>query len=308
MPVSPEEQQKYIAFAQGIVDQLGCLAVEGKEIVWHYTSGEALINIVETGRLFATQVACLNDSTEVLYASNLFREQLITLQSEGNLSTEETRLVENVIKNNTDQVKVPSDWFVTCFSKEKDDLSQWRAYGGGENGYAIAFLVGGFFGHESKIARVNYDKDVHVQGAKEIARATLSFYMDGLKARNSEEDKATWEEEFLREWDKWITQLAPMVKDPAFRGENEFRIIRQFTTPDLASLHFRQKQSLMSLHLPLAFPPSYMTTQALLLPITEVMVGPGRHKDQSRLGAEMLMRQRGYNVPVTVSDIPFQTT
>ena len=308
MPVTPEEQQKYIAFAQGIVDRLKCLAVESTDIVWHYTSGDALISIVEAGILYSTQVACLNDSTEVLYATNLFREQLLALHGEGGLSSEETRFVENVIKNNTDQVKIPSDWFVTCFSKEKDDLSQWRAYGGGENGYAIAFLVGGFFGHGSRVARVNYDKDAHVQGAKELAKATLSFYMEGFQARNSNEEKAAWEDEFLKEWDKWITQLAPMIKDSAFRNENEFRIIRQFTPPDLAKLRFRQKQSLMSLHLPLAFPPSFMTTQALLLPIVEVMVGPGRHKDQSRLGAEMLLRQRGYSIPVTVSDIPFQTT
>ena len=29
--------------------------------------------------------------------------------------------------------------FVTCLSERRDDLSQWRAYSGGEGGYAIQF-------------------------------------------------------------------------------------------------------------------------------------------------------------------------
>lgn len=42
----------------------------------------------------------------------------------------------------------PSMYFVTCFSEEEDDLSQWRAYCGGENGYAIGFRAAGLFGRD----------------------------------------------------------------------------------------------------------------------------------------------------------------
>ena len=43
----------------------------------------------------------------------------------------------------------------------------------------------------------------------------------------------------------------------------------------------------MSRHLPLVFPPPNSATQSDMLPIMEVTVGPGRHK-------EIFARQRGY--------------
>ncbi len=309
MPVTAEENAKYLAFVQGMLDQIGFLQVEQSQLLWHYTSGDALINIVDSGNLYATQVACLNDSTEVLYGNTLLREAMLTLQAEEDLSGEETNLVERFTKEDTSQPTPPSDWFVTCFSEQKDDLSQWRAYGGGENGYAIAFLAGAFFGRGSKVARVNYDREVHLQGAKDIAKATIDFFREGLEARSIQEDKQKWQDEFIREWDRWIGQLAPMVKDPAFRGEHEYRIIHEFQNYELGKLRFRQKQSLMSLHLPLIFPPLLSATQSSLLPITEVMVGPSRHKEQSRLSVELLLRQKGYsNAVVSLSEIPFQNT
>ena len=78
----------------------------------------------------------------------------------------------------------PSKFFVACFTEKKNDLSQWRAYSevGGENGYAIGFRVGGLFGpvHNRLVVRVNYDKLVHADAAKEVAEATIRFYLKGL--------------------------------------------------------------------------------------------------------------------------------
>jgi hypothetical protein len=307
MPVTDEERSKYLNYVTELATKLKCLDVDKDERVWHYTTGDTLISILESGTLFATQVACLNDSTEVLYGSKLLREAFLALPPETATSEEERKLLER-FKVDDSSPSEPSNWFVTCFSKEKDDLSQWRAYGGGENGYAISFLAGAFFNRGSLVARVNYERDKHLEGAKEVAVKTLEFFKEGLDARSPEERDA-WENEFLVEWDIWINKLAPMVKDPAFHSENEYRIIHQYTVSELSKLRFKQKHSLMSIHLPLVFPPPYIATQSSLLPILEVMVGPSRHKEQSRVSVLNLLRQKGYhNVPVTLSEIPFQST
>jgi hypothetical protein len=46
--------------------------------------------------------------------------------------------------------------YVLCFSEQGDDLSQWRAYSGGEGGYAIRFFptMLPVMGH---LIRVEYD-------------------------------------------------------------------------------------------------------------------------------------------------------
>ncbi len=310
MPVSDEERNKYIAFVGEQIKRLKSLEVDSQQLIWHYTTGDALLSIVRSGTIYATQVACLNDSSEVRYGEDLLKQAFLHIQTKESLPLEEASFLEQVLKPSAgDGTTNPtSDWFVSCFSKEKDDLSQWRAYSGGENGYAIGFIVGAFFRPHNLVVRVNYDEDEHRATAQTIAEATLQFYREGLQTRSGKEAKS-WPTEFLQEWSIWTGKLAPMVKDPAFHGEKEYRIIHQYQGFELSKLSFRQKQSLMSLHLPLVFPPPEWAIQSNRLPIMEVMVGPSRHKDISRVSAELFMRQNGYsNVSVTISKAPFQTT
>jgi hypothetical protein len=68
-------------------------------------------------------------------------------------------------------------WFVTCFSKQKDDLSQWRAYSGSNSGagYALAFRAAGLLAPSRPLVQVNYDKALHTEVATNVAKATLRF-------------------------------------------------------------------------------------------------------------------------------------
>jgi hypothetical protein len=51
------------------------------------------------------------------------------------------------------------------------------------------------------------------------------------------------------------------------------------------------------------------TTQRELLPITEVIVGPMAHQKEARIACEILLSERGYKqVPVTESEIPYRGT
>jgi hypothetical protein len=206
--ITAEEIQKYGAFIEEQMKFLKVLEVNNQDIIWHYTSNDALLGVVETGTLYATQVSCLNDSTEVRYGAKLLRDAFMNIQTDA---MEERVLLERIIKATVEEpatpTNLPSAWFVTCFSKEKDDLSQWRAYSGGENGYAIAFLAGAFFNRGSIVARVNYDEEQHKQVAENVANATISFFKEGLYARPTGEiNTATvdaWATEFLgvgRDW------------------------------------------------------------------------------------------------------------
>jgi hypothetical protein len=313
--ITQSERQTFAAFIHAQIQYLKVFEFNNEDIIWHYASGNALLGIIETGTLYATQVSCLNDSTEIRYAAKLVRDAFINLGSNTE-EEEEKRFLDRIIKATVEEpaapTNLPSAWFVTCFSKEKDDLSQWRAYTGGENGYAIAFLAGGFLGRGSLVARVNYDEEQHKQVAENVANSTMLFFKEGLKARSTGEvNTATidsWATEFLGEWERFVGHLAPMVKDPAFRGENEYRIVHELQAQEIGQLLFKQKETLMSRHLPLIFPPPNWATRSQLLPIAEVMVGPSRHKEISRVSVETLLRQKGYQVPVTVSKAPFQLT
>ena len=200
----------------------------------------------------------------------------------------------------------PSPFFVTCFSQMEDDLSQWRSYSGGENGYALGFSAGALFGvPNSWLVRVNYEKGLHEKLASAVAEATIRFFKEGLINERAE-TPAKWKEEFLTFWDPFITRLAPMVKDSSFAAEQEYRIVHEFQRCELKDVTFVQKKTMMSRHLPLAFPRG-IEAWVPRLPLERVIVGPCRHLEITRISVDTLLRKMGYGSGRVASSLrPFQ--
>jgi hypothetical protein len=296
----------YYPFVQSLLNQLNWKA-HPDLTVWHYTSGPGLISIIESGSIYATQVACLNESTEIRYAASKVREALTELLPTLTDGNPETQFVKTFIEGLTDTDSIPNNnrlpYFVSCFSSLRDDLSQWRSYGGGENGYAIGIKVRDLWQLNSLVAQVVYDADVHAQLAKQVADATVGFYLGGLEA-----NVPKWNEVFLNSWDYALTQIAPVVKDPGFELENEVRVIHQLQEVELPELRILQRKTMMSRHLPMKFR-STNTPDSSLLPIQEVIVGPSRHKEISRISVDSLLVRHGYPTDlVKVSKRPYQET
>jgi len=51
MTILPEEMQKYVAFIEEQVKFVKVLEINNQDIIWHYTTGDGLLNIVESGAL-----------------------------------------------------------------------------------------------------------------------------------------------------------------------------------------------------------------------------------------------------------------
>jgi hypothetical protein len=49
--LAPEEAKEYTDFVIGQANALKLIQVNPEEVVWHYTTGNALISIIETGTL-----------------------------------------------------------------------------------------------------------------------------------------------------------------------------------------------------------------------------------------------------------------
>jgi hypothetical protein len=299
---------------EALVAKLQSFAVDPNQTLWHYTNGSALLAIINSGTIFSTQVSCLNDSTEVRYASKLFCAALESLRALYLGDSIASAFLDRAIDLFQEDIDDPSQsaipYFVTCFTELEDDLSQWRAYGGGENGYALGFKASDLFGvSQSIVVKVNYDQSLHVRLAEETAKATVTYYIAGLN-EDGGRDPDAWADEFLFVWNELITRIAPLVKDPGFESEQEYRIVKQFTPGDVGQLHFLQKNSLMSRHLPLQLPSGMAASgSGYRLPISSIMVGPCRHRHVSRASIGSLLLQKFYAMNmVSVSRSPFQVT
>ncbi len=242
----------------------------------------------------------------------LFQEALRELQASTGNDEIAQRLLDGAVSYFKEDPSLPAQaasfHFVTCFSEEKDDLSQWRAYAGGENGYAIGFRAVDLFGiPNSMLVRVNYDTDLHRTLAKRAALEMVRFCKEGIR-KYAPSDLNQFGQEFLQAWEQQIVMIAPMVKDPGFFKEKEVRITKGYAAADLEDLQFIAKKTMMSRHLPLR-PPARERSEPYRLPITEVMVGPSRHLPISRNSVATLLSQKGYPTGiVSISKIPFQAT
>ena len=197
--VTPDERDKH---QDRIEEQIRThLAKDYPLILWHYTNGNALIDIIRDGKLFSTQVSRVNDTTECAYSINMLREAFKKARHK-NASCKDVIFLLDYIDSNISADTTTSEWFITCFSEKCDDLSQWRAYGNGENGYSIGFcgpkIAPIALGEDSLLVPVNYCQKTHTMICDAVAQATIQFFLTGWYARQrSGVDIEEWATSFL---------------------------------------------------------------------------------------------------------------
>lgn len=106
-------------------------------IIYHYTDGSGLRGILESGKLWFTDIFNLNDPTELRHGLNPSIEILKQRAEEGPPELKEfLRVYLEMGQSGVEQV---AHFFVCCFSEDGDDLGQWRAYADNGRGYVVGF-------------------------------------------------------------------------------------------------------------------------------------------------------------------------
>ncbi len=305
MPVTAEETAKYREFTSNVAQELGVFDVPRDQIIWHYTDGNGFLGILQSASVYATQVACLNDSRETKYATDLFRASIADLIEEREDDEGAVRFLELLLKGIKDHPDAPnhgtSKFFVASFSGDEDDLTQWDRYGK-KNAYAIGFHARGFFrGPTSQVFRVVYDREKQLTAVKKIAAATLDFFREGL-TEERKQDQQSWAREFFAAWDEWIYKLAPLAKDKTWKAENEFRLVHELSIADIPRVRFCQKDTMLARYIPLDTT-NWMKSRQPLLPVARVIIGHGNHPAFTKISVQLLLEQMGYaNVPVEITE------
>ena len=276
--------------------------------LYHYTTGTGLIEIIKSGELWSTQLSCLNDASEFLYpiGSILGRAQL---KFSSPVSTEVKLLLQKIISELSHPQRGTEGRFVTCFTEDGDDLSQWRAYGTGEGGYAIQFdslyLRSMSHNQEMVLGKVEYDPTTQVAFLDEVINQTSHFFLDGLRKHRAPTTEE-WLAEFLPFWSSHIAMFGPLIKHPKFSAEREWRLVYHFQDEAIPRMRYLQRSSMMTKHVPLRL---MMQDGKPRLPLTGIVVGPCRHKEISQISVGDLLRTYGYpvdQVQISTTKIPYQ--
>jgi hypothetical protein len=271
--------------------------------IWHYTNAQGLIAILTTGKIFSTQISCLNDNLERRYFGDL------VLASLKDIATKSTDVKLAVLFGAAlSQLANPdysATWhFATCFSEVEDDLGQWRGYGGGECGYAIGFktelLVKAIAAYRSDalFLPMSYDQARHQFLVQDVIANAQRYFLAGA---DKFPDLQRWANEFLEAFAYELDVFSCMLKHPKFAGEAERRLVIPFRKEDLSNVVFSQKRTLLARHLP-----ADLTLDTGLLPISRIYIGPGPAQRVSQVSVGTLLEQRGYDVKVELSAVPYR--
>ncbi len=108
--------------------------------LYHYTSQRSLLSILESNKLWMTNIFYLNDSSEYSHIFDFLRSELSRhrdiLAPLGLLDHIDE--IEHVVKGLSDD-PVKNHHFIFSFSEIPDDLNQWRGYCRQPGGICIEF-------------------------------------------------------------------------------------------------------------------------------------------------------------------------
>jgi hypothetical protein len=235
----------------------------------HYTSGTALLGIIESGTLWATKIQYMNDYKEFAHALDLAAIELRKRRGQ-NLRGQVPIFCEALL----DVLERISDLtlYVACLSEVEDSLSQWRGYCPPSFGYSLAFDAG-LLGAIAKAQGFSLQPCIYDTNLK---RPLISNWMERTLTRLHEAcPPAADPKEFCeRNSGPAITQFiefAPYLKDSAFKDEREWRLVGLVGSDD-PRLRLRGGKSMLVPYVPIKL---HLSSDSELL--RQVWVGPTPH-------------------------------
>lgn len=297
---------------------MSALADSVDDIIYHYTSAEGLRGIIENNEIWLTNVAFVNDKTECK-----------ALQAEKDLFEDKDFTNDFVKKSWKSFIGSPyndHDTYIVSFSRGKESLEQWRAYGN----FRIGFRADKLISPSSNLYPCVYNKQEIKKWIleKEIVQEWGGKYLNDEYKRGAALNL--------------IYAASKKYKNIHFAQEKEVRLISiahhtwepYSNSPDMYKkdppIHFRDHQVYKT-------PVPYVkfvidNDEAKLitigekeeamkkrkldeeqkrkrgrLPIEEILIGPMLHQDEAKIACNIILSDKGYkNVKVNVSDIPYR--
>jgi hypothetical protein len=204
-------------------------------LLYHYTSAEGLLGILNNRAIWASDIRTMNDMRELNYSTDLLRELAIAKASTNNIP----ELLE-CCSSISELLDTDLRSYAVCFSELADDLPQWRAYAGGIGGYAIGFDLKASKFHNFFSHAPLYDDDVLVSLIYNPKRQVqlLSDLLDVIIAQlrilktsyQNNEFTGTDFIDICKDYEIHITlkilDYLLRMKSPEFESEHEWRVMQ----------------------------------------------------------------------------------
>lgn len=287
--------------------------------LYHYTTAEGILGIVENGEFVATKSDFLNDKLEFQYAVEVMErlmERYIVNESlrerfSEKLKAEIARL--GIISSTaTPASGEEMSFYVVAFSKQQNNALLWAEFTD-FRGYCLEFdyekIVEGFHHRLFLHGTVIYDEKEQMNALLEgLLSCIRNLAEEGARDLQGffEEEPLTSEDSL----DKLVEIMAVVCsvyamffKKSFFAGEEEYRFvfspIRKGETEEQPRFRLLNQIFLPYIKVKLA-------GQSGSIPLQSVMVGAKNNSDIAVRGMKYFLQTKGLDIPVLLSDVPLR--
>lgn len=180
-------------------------------ILYHYCSTNAFLSVIQSKRIWMSDVNTMNDFGEIHWAYERFIEAANFVLDR--IDREYLDALDKVIARG--QLKLLP--LIFSLSSDGDVLSQWRAYAQDGAGMAIGFDTALLKTLSTTMARVEYSHQKQIEHFKAMIVAGNQIYREEKKAKR---------DQFIFEHGAHMFMNMCCFKNPGFSEEKEVRLIR----------------------------------------------------------------------------------
>ena len=290
------------------------------EIVYYYCKPQTFESIIKSPKMWLCDMKKTNDESEIDYVLDDIEKKINTELFRKIMSTEDACLVEKAVKKRLKFYKRFCHWLAICFSTEKDDLGQWRAYGADGSGFAIGFDTAYLNKIKKdhpcfKFEEIKYGENVKNKFVDETVNKLL-FNLKECMDRNSIRSRDSINEkgvELIKKWGDSLTDKICFYKNDAFMNEKEYRLCYTRVILDKhwhESLDTSEKESMLN-NLTASIRNNILNLRVEhefdKEAVREIVLGPKCRITEGEM--RLLLATEGYDyndIVVTPSEIPYR--
>jgi Protein of unknown function (DUF2971) len=251
--------------------------------LYHYTNANGIIGILNTQKLWATEIHFLNDAKEYVYSLDLIND-ILQKKEMGCKNINFRNVIQKTymyLKGGTNEI------YVCCFCEDGDLLSQWKGYSEWGNGYSIGFDVKLLPRINRKFPYVNISimKVVYDKAQQEKMILEEVNYFENRVNILSNNDKLEIKNDDIHEIAACLASslkyYCSYFKNYAFREEQEWRAIYRNSINSEEGrqiVKLRAEKQVLKPYLELDIGASAQKKE-WSLPIQSIIVGPSTKKE-----------------------------
>lgn len=297
--------------------------------LFHYTTAEGLLGIIQSGCLHASLAYLLNDASEISYGCDIVLDAVQELRKAPRTTALLQRILDDLRTGFSFDPRRDM-WahsiFVACFCEKDNLLSQWRAYGE-SGGYSLGMALSTSNTrlhpepktYTNRLMKVLYDRKSQVEACLALLRDIEgAISADGLDPAIQNENQYSFRtyEKFYELIQDLIIEKIVAFKNPAFVEEQEWRLVarrRQLVKQGIddggkspTEVYFRTSRGIAVPYIKLIPRQGPSLPGKPNFPLRSVRFGPTLNRAKGESALRLLLEMNGFesNIEIVGSDIP----